>query len=50
MGDIVYLPMRELTPEQVEYWYEQLEIAERKVEYARRMLGLIAVEQGVDNG
>lgn len=48
MGDIVYLPMKELTPEQEEYWYEQLEIAERKVEYAKRMLGLLALEAGLD--
>lgn len=36
---LVHLPTPEkLTDEQEAYWWEQLEIAERKVEYARRML------------
>lgn len=33
--------------QQRDYWMEQLEIAERSAEYARRMLGLLAVE-GID--
>jgi len=37
-----------LTPEQEQHWYEQLEIAQRKVEYAQRMLGLLATEAGLD--
>lgn len=47
-ASVHYLPPpNELTPEQEQYWYEQLEIAERKVEYARRMLGLLAMENGL---
>lgn len=45
---VLHFPKRELTPEQVAYWYEQLEFAERKVEYAKRMLGLLAVENGLE--
>lgn len=37
-------PKKELTPEQIEYWKEQLILAERKVEYARRMLGMKAIQ------
>lgn len=48
-AEIHHLPVRELTPEQEQYWHEQLEIAERKVEYAKRMLGLIAVEKGIES-
>ena len=49
MGEVLPLvPKTELTPEQEEYWWEQLEIAERKVEYAKRMLGLLAIEKGVE--
>lgn len=45
---IVYLPTpTELTPEQREHWQEQLEIAERKMEYAMRMLGRLGVERGL---
>jgi hypothetical protein len=40
-------PETELTEEQEAYWWEQLEFAERKVEYAKRMLGLVAVEKGL---
>lgn len=40
-------PRRELTEEQKEYWWQQLEIAERQVEYAKRMLGVLAVEKGL---
>lgn len=46
---LVYLPTpQDLTPEQENYWWEQLEIAERKVEYAKRMLGQIAIERGLE--
>lgn len=44
---IPFVPKHKLTPEQEEWWWEQLEAAERKVEYAKRMLGLIAIEAGV---
>lgn len=45
---IPLIPKKELTDEQKEWWWEQLEAAERKVEYAKRMLGLIAIENGVE--
>lgn len=49
-ASVHYLPPpKELTPEQEQYWYEQLEIAERKVEYAQRMLGILAVEKGLSD-
>lgn len=49
MGEIVYLPApTELTPEQREHWESQLEAAERAVETAKRMLGLLAVEKGLE--
>jgi hypothetical protein len=45
---IYYLPTpTELTPEQREHWEDQLEIAERKLEYAMRMLGRLGVERGL---
>lgn len=47
-AEIHYLPPRKLTPEQEQYWYEQLEIAERAAEYARRQLGLLAIEKGLE--
>ena len=48
MSDVIpFTPKRELSPEQEAYWWEQLEFAERKVEYAKRVLGIISVEKGV---
>lgn len=48
MGELIYMPSpKELTPQQREHWEEQLEIAERAVETAKRMLGLLAVEKGL---
>lgn len=38
-----------LSPEQEDYWYKQLESAERAVEYAKRMLGILAVEKGLED-
>lgn len=46
-ADILHLPARELDDDQKEYWVNQLEIAERQVEYARRMLGMVALEDGL---
>lgn len=47
---VPFVPRKEtkLTPEQETYWWEQLEIGERKVEYAKRMLGILAIEKGVE--
>lgn len=43
-----YLPTpRELTDEQMEYWEDKLEVAERAMEYALRMLGRLGVENGL---
>lgn len=38
---------KELTPEQREYWERQLINSERAVAYARKMLGIVAVESRV---
>jgi hypothetical protein len=48
MDNIRYLPPpRELTPEQQAHWEKQLEDAERAVEHAKRMLGRLALEEGI---
>ena len=47
-AEIHHLPVKELTEEQEAYWWEQLDFAERKVEYAKRMLGLRAIDQVID--
>lgn len=48
IDNIVYLPPpRELTPQQREHWENQLEAAERAVEVAKRMLGQLAIENGL---
>ena len=41
---------KELTDEQLEYWWGVLEDSERAAEYARRMLkiGKYATEKGID--
>lgn len=41
---------KELTHEQLEYWWRVLEDSERAAEYARRMLkiGKYATEKGID--
>lgn len=38
---------RELTLKQKQHWESQLEIAERQVEYALRMLGRLPVEEEI---
>lgn len=49
MGEIIYMPVpREMTPEQRAHWENQLEAAERAVEVAKRMLGILAVEKGLE--
>lgn len=49
MGEVIpFIPKGELTPEQREYWQQQLEYSERAVEYAKRMLGMLAVEKGLE--
>lgn len=49
MGEVIDMPVpRQLTPEQREHWENQLEDAERAVEYAKRMLGMLAVEKGLE--
>lgn len=37
-----------LSPELEDYWWKRLEEAERAVEYAKRMLGILAVEKGLE--
>lgn len=49
MAEILHLPTpKELTDEQMEYWEDQLEIAERAREYALRMLGRLGIERGLE--
>ena len=44
MGEVLDFPVpKALTPEQVDFWVDRLEIAERNREYAMRMLGLSAI-------
>ena len=44
---IVYLP-NPVTNETKENWWEELEKAERRVEDIKRILGLLAVERGLE--
>lgn len=49
MGEIIYLPRpKELTDEQKAHWTAELEIAERRVEDCMRILGYLALEQGLE--
>lgn len=49
MGEVIYMPApKELSPEQRAYWEQQLEYAEKAVEVAKRMLGMLAVEKGLE--
>ncbi|MBT8161454.1 MULTISPECIES: hypothetical protein [Arthrobacter] len=44
---IIYLPTPKVeTIDQREYWWEQLEKAERRAEDIRRILGILAIERG----
>lgn len=46
--NVIYLPVpKELTPEQVQHWEESLEYAERLRENCLRILGRLAVEDGL---
>jgi hypothetical protein len=48
--NVIYMPVpKNLTPEQREHWEHQLENAERSVEVAKRMLGILAVEKGLSD-
>ena len=44
MGELILL-QNEKT---VDYWWDQLEIAERRAEDIRRILGILAVEKGLE--
>ena len=47
---IIYLPTPKVeTIDQREYWWEQLELAERRAEDIRRILGILGVERGLDD-
>lgn len=62
MGQVVYMPIPQLTSEQRQHWQEQaaywavheeyaeraLEVAQRGRENALRMLGMLATEKGLD--
>jgi len=48
MGEVIYMHSRELSNHQREHWEEQLEIAQRTVEYALRMLGRLPVEEEIE--
>ncbi len=49
MGEVIDMPVpKELSPEQRVHWENQLEAAERAVEYALRMLGRLGIEKGLE--
>lgn len=49
MGEIIYLPRpKNLTDEQKEYWTAELETAERRYEDCMRILGYLALEDGLE--
>lgn len=51
MGELLpFKPKQELSPTQRAHWERQLEIATRQVEMARRVLGLVMIEEGEENG
>jgi len=51
MGELLFLPPpAELNETQHDHWMQQLELAERAVEVAKRMLGLLPVELGLTGG
>lgn len=51
MGELLFLPpLTELTEIQYDHWMQQLEYAERAVEVAKRMLGLLPAELGLQGG
>lgn len=48
---IIYLPIPKVdTQDQRDYWWDELEKAERRAEDIRRVLGILAVERGLDDG
>jgi hypothetical protein len=50
-ADIIYLPTPKVeTQDQRNYWWDELEKAERRAEDIRRMLGILAVERGLSEG
>lgn len=47
---IIYLPLPKVeTIDQREYWWDELEKAERRAEDIRRVLGILGIERGLDN-
>lgn len=49
MGEVIFMPVpAELSQDQRIHWENQLEAAERAVETAKRMLGRLGVERGLD--
>lgn len=49
MGEIIRVDFKTgLSQSQTEHWWHQLESAERAVEIAKRVLGLLPVELGLD--
>jgi hypothetical protein len=48
---IIYLPTPKVeTSDQRDYWWSELEKAERRAEDIRRILGILAIERGVPEG
>lgn len=48
---IIYLPTPKVeTIDQRDYWWDELEKAERRAEEIRRVLGILAIERGVPEG
>lgn len=47
---IIYLPTPKVeTTDQRDYWWAELEKAERRAEDIRRVLGILAIERGVSD-
>lgn len=50
-AEIIYLPLPKVeTVDQRNYWWDELEKAERRAEDIRRLLGVVAIERGVEGG
>lgn len=49
MGEVIHVNFnKELNDSQRNHWWHQLESAERAVEVAKRVLGILQIEQGLD--
>lgn len=54
-AEIIYLPLKAETPEQTAFWWDQKlqleqqkELLDRKLQDINRILGILAVEEGLE--